>query len=137
MVRAYSIDLRECVVRFVLVGNSCYETSRRFATSPSFVINIMELWRQTGSVKPRKRGSKRLGKLAPHREFILARVAERPDVTMLELAAELKARSVTVDPASLSHFLIRNGLSYKKPVWQAKPGVPDLQAVCEEWKGKW
>ena len=114
MVKAYSTDLRERVVRFVEAGNSCHEASRHFATSPSFVINLMELWRQTGSLEPRKQGSRRPGKLAPHREFILARVSETPDVTMPELAAQLKERGVTVDPASLSHFLIRNGLSFKK-----------------------
>jgi transposase len=30
MVKAYSIDLRERVVRFVEAGNSCHEASRRF-----------------------------------------------------------------------------------------------------------
>ena len=114
MVKAYSTDLRERVVRFVEAGNSCHEASRHFATSPSFVINLMELWRQTGSLEPRKQGSRRPGKLAPHREFILARFQETPDVTMPELAAQLKERGVSVDPSSLSHFLIRNGLSYKK-----------------------
>jgi transposase len=83
-------------------------------TSPSFVINLMDLWRETGSLQPRKQGSQRPGKLAPHREFILAQVAGTPDVTMPELAARLKERGVTVDPASLSHFLLRCGLSYKK-----------------------
>jgi transposase len=114
MVKAYSIDLRERVLRFVEAGHSCHEASRHFSTSPSFVINLMDLWRQTGSLKPRKQGSRRPGKLAPHREFILAQVAATPDVTMPELAAMLKELSVTVDPASLSHFLLRNGLSYKK-----------------------
>lgn len=114
MVKAYSIDLRERVVRFVEAGNSCHEASRRFLTSPSFVINLMGLWRGTGSVQPRKQGSQRPGKLAPHREFILAQVARTPDVTMPELAAKLKERGVTADPSSLSHFLLRNGFSYKK-----------------------
>lgn len=114
MARAYSIDLRGRVVRFVEAGNSCHAASRRFLTSPSFVINLVDLWRGTGSVQPRKQGSQRPGKLAPHREFLLARVAETPDVTMPELAAELKGRGLTVDPASISHFLLRCGLSYKK-----------------------
>jgi transposase len=114
MVKAYSTDLRERVLRFVEAGHSCHEASRHFLTSPSFVINLMDLWRQTGSLVPRKQGSRRPGKLAPHREFILAQVSATPDVTMPELAAKLKERGVSVDPASLSHFLLRNGLSYKK-----------------------
>ena len=40
---------------------------------------------------------------------------ETPDITMPELAAELEARhGVGVDPASLSRFLCKAGLSYKK-----------------------
>jgi transposase len=136
MARAYSIDLRERVVRFVEAGNTCHEASRRFLTSPSFVINLMDLWRGTGSVHPRKQGSQRPGKLAPHREFILARVQETPDMTMPELAAELKGRGLTVDPASLSHFLLRNGLSYKKTVLASETRRPDVRAAREEWKDR-
>src|SRR5271156_52778 len=53
--------------------------------------------------------------LDPHRVFILRRVAEKDDISMPELAGELQAASgVRADPASLSRWLIRNGLSFKK-----------------------
>jgi transposase len=136
MVKAYSIDLRARVVRFVEAGNSCHEASRRVLTSPSFVINLMDLWRQTGSLQPRKQGSQRPGKLAPHREFILAQVTGTPDMTMPELPGELKGRGLTVDPASLSHFLLRNGLSYKKTVLASETRRADVRAAREEWKDR-
>jgi transposase len=42
-------------------------------------------------------------------------VREKPDITMPELAAELASlHNVEVDPASLSRFLRKAGLSYKK-----------------------
>jgi transposase len=46
-------------------------------------------------------------------------VAEKDDISMPELAGELHAASgVKADPASLSRWLIRNGLSFKN-VWPA------------------
>ena len=50
MVKAYSSDLCERVMRFVETGNSCHEASRRFLTSTRFVINLMDLWRGTASL---------------------------------------------------------------------------------------
>ena len=110
-----SNDLRERVVAYVEAGHSCHEAAAQFATSVSFAVNLMKLWRETGQVEPRPRGGFRHGKLAPHRDFILAAVATRNDITMPELAAELvKAKGVKADPSSLSKFLIACGLSLKK-----------------------
>jgi len=55
------------------------------------------------------------GKLAGHRDFLIAQVEKRPDITMPELAAELEAeRGVKASPASLSRLLCRAGFTYKK-----------------------
>jgi len=68
-----------------------------------------------GAVAPKALGGWRHSKLDPHRVFILRRVAEKDDISMPELAGELHAASgVKADPASLSRWLIRNGLSLKK-----------------------
>ena len=110
-----SNDLRSRVVAYVEAGHSCHEAAAHFATSVSFVVNLMRLWRETGRVDPRPRGGFRHGKLAPHRDFILAAVAARNDITMPELAEELvKAIGVKADPSTLSKFLIACGLSFKK-----------------------
>jgi transposase len=110
-----SNDLRERVVAFVEAGHSRNEAAAHFATSVSFAVNLMKLWRETGSVEPRPRGGFRHGKLGPHKDFILATVAANSDITMPELAAELaKAKGVKADPSNLSKFLIASGLSFKK-----------------------
>jgi transposase len=110
-----SSDLRERVVAYVEAGHSCHEAADHFATSVSFAVNLMRLWRETGRVDPRPRGGFRHGKLAPHRDFILATIAARSDITMPELAEELlKAKGVKADPSNLSKFLIACGLSFKK-----------------------
>ena len=110
-----SIDLRSRLVAFVESGHSRHEAAARFKTSVSFAVNLMTLWRETGSVHPRARGGFRHGKLAPHKDFILSAIAECSDITMPELAAKLlRAKAVKVDPSRLSKFLIACGFSVKK-----------------------
>ena len=110
-----SNDLRLRLVAFIADGHSRREAAARFKTAASSAVNVMKLWKDTGSVEPRLRGGFRHGKLKPHREFILGVVAEQPDITMPELAEALRvAQGVKIDPSNLSKFLIGCGLSYKK-----------------------
>jgi transposase len=116
---AYSMDLRERVAAYVAAGHSRRAAGTHFSVSPSFVINLMTALRERGGLAPKPRGGRRHAKLEPHRAFILRRVAEKDDITMPELATELLAQSgVKADPASLSHWLIRNGLSFKKKAFR-------------------
>jgi transposase len=117
MPQPLSNDLRRRLVECVEEGHSRREAAARFKTAPSSVVNVLRLWKETGSVEPRPRGGFRHGKLKPHREFILGIVEKRPDITMPELAAELfAAKGVAIDPSNLSKFLIAQGLSFKKNV---------------------
>lgn len=110
-----SNDLRRRLVEYVEEGHSRREAAARLMTAPSSAVNVVRLWKETGSVDPRPRGGFRHGKLKPHRTFILGIVGKRPDITMPELAAELlAAKDVKIDPSNLSKFLIAQGLSFKK-----------------------
>lgn len=110
-----SNDLRERVVAHVEAGHSCHEAAARFDTSVSFVVNLMALYRETGSVEPRPIGGKRHGKLDAAETFLLLSVARMPDITMPELAAALlEEEGIEVTPQSLSRWLIKKGLSFKK-----------------------
>ena len=73
--------------------------------SPSLVINLVAVWRETGSVEPRARGGGyRHSKLNEHRTFILSQVERQSDITMPKLAAVLaEAKGVDVDPSTLLH----------------------------------
>jgi len=83
--------------------------------SVSFAVNLMKAVRTRGSFEARPSGGRRHAKLEPHRSFLLAQVVEKADITMPELAAELAAATgETVDPASLSRWLIRAGYRLKK-----------------------
>src|SRR5271165_1802791 len=115
MPKAYSLDLRERVVAFVEEGRSRRAAATHFKVSVSFVVNLMKAVRTRGSFAPKPLGGRRHAKLEPHRTFLLARVTEKADITMPELAAELAAaRGEKADPASLSRWLIRAGYRFKK-----------------------
>jgi transposase len=115
MPHALSNDLRERVVRFVEAGHSCHEASRHFGTSVSFAVNLMALYRETGSVEHRAMGGKRHGKLDGVEAFLLRSVNRSPDMTLPELAAALSVeKGIEVCPQSLSRWLINKGFSFKK-----------------------
>ena len=116
MGRSYSLDLRKRVVAFVDGGRSRRGAAADLQVSPSFSVKLVARHRRTGTLEAQRQGRPPgTGKLAPHRDFLLGRVKETPDITMPELAAELEARhGVAVDPASLSRFLCKAGLTYKK-----------------------
>jgi transposase len=115
MPQALSTDLRRRLVECVEEGQSRRGAAARLKTAASTAVKIVKRWRETGSVEPRPRGGFRHGKLKPHREFIVAIVERRHDITMPELAAELlAAKGVKIDPSNLSKFLIAQGFSFKK-----------------------
>lgn len=115
MPKAYSLDLRERVARFVEAGQSRHAAAAHFQVSVSFVVNLMKTYYSSGRLAPKPGGGRRHAKLDPHRALLLACVAEKDDITMPELAAELAATTGTrADPASISRWLIRNGYRFKK-----------------------
>ena len=73
----------------------------------SFVVNLVKAFRVRGSLAPKPSGGRRHAKLEPHRAFLLEKVAEKADITMPELAAELAA-------ATCERWLIRIGYRFKK-----------------------
>jgi transposase len=115
MPKAYSLDLRERIAKFVGSGRSRHAAAAHFQVSVSFVVNLMKAFTTSGQLEAKPRGGRRHAKLDPHRDFLIARVTEKADITMPELAADLVAATGTaVEPASLSRFLIRNGYRFKK-----------------------
>lgn len=140
MTRSYSLDLRERVARFVDDGASRHAAAARFGVSVSFVVKLIAGFRRTGSLMAKPEGGWRYSKLDPHRNFLTRRVAEKDDITMPELAAELAALGTMVDPSSISRWLIRNGYRFKKnasgqragPARRGRRAGPVGQAAAED-----
>src|SRR5262245_46376254 len=101
MARPYSLDLRECVVGAVAAGATCREVAALFDIAVSSVVKWSSRKRSTGSAAPKPMGGRRFHKLEAERGWLLERIAEKPDVTMRELAAELAERGIVVSHVSV------------------------------------
>lgn len=130
MGKSTSSDLRHRMVRGIEAGKSRRAVAAQFEVAPSTAVRVMSRYEATGSIEPAKQGRPPgSGKLGPHREFLLAQVDRKPDITMPELAAVLEAeRDLKVDPSNLSKFLIAQGYSYKKNASGQGARTPRRQA---------
>src|SRR5215467_14032342 len=116
MGKPYSIDLRERVQAAVEGRQWRRAAARRYEVSASFAVKLVERVSSTGSAEPARQGRPPGGgKLAPYLTALLEWVEAKPDITMPELAAKLKAeKALTAHPASLSRALLKAGLTFKK-----------------------
>jgi transposase len=113
MPKSYSGDLRERVIEAVATGASRREAANRFEVSPSTAVKWLQRWRDKKSAAPRPRG----GSVSPLEELaerILALVAQRPDLTLLETVAELRKRRIRTSRSALSRFFYRHDITVKK-----------------------
>ena len=85
--KAYGIDLRERVVRFVRDGGSKLEAARRFSLARQTVYNFLAM-EEKGSLEPKKSWG-HWRKLDPDklREYVKA----HPDATLMEMKKALGA----------------------------------------------
>jgi transposase len=134
MTRAYSIDLRERVVASMAGGRSARATAALFGVSVASVVKWSQRRRLTGSVAPGKIGGHRKPVLLPERDWLHARLAAAPDLTLRGLLAELHERGVKASYGALWLFLAREGVTFKKkPVRQrAGSSVDRAQAGAVE-----
>jgi transposase len=109
-----SLDLRARVVAAAAGGQTCRQIAKVFSMAPSTVSNWTRRLRETGSAAALPMGGKRPFSLAQHRDWVLGRMTERPDLTLAELKAELKDRGVMVSVFAIWHFLKHQGVSFKK-----------------------
>jgi transposase len=114
MGRPYSLDLRERVVAAMAGGMSGQQASYHFSIGESSALRWARRARETGSPKAKPMGGKRPFVLEAHRHWIIARLTEKPDLTLRALAAELKARGAKGSAFAVWSIVADTGLSFKK-----------------------
>ena len=114
MTRPYSEDLRERVVRVVESGTSRNAAAKQFYVSVSFVVKLMQRWKQRGTIKADKYGGWKKSKLAAHADRIRSLVKENCDITIDELCVLLAAEGIEAKRSTLGDFLLAQGLNRKK-----------------------
>jgi transposase len=110
MARPYSQDLRDRVVGSVTAGRSCRATAALFGVSVASVVKWSQRFRATGSAAAYKMGGWRQLLLKSEREWLLARIAEKPDLTLREMVAELAARGTPASYGAVWRFFAREGI---------------------------
>ena len=134
MARAYSLDLRERVVAAVEAGQSCRVVARTFVVSVASVVKWSQRYRTSGSAAAGRVGGRRGYAVAREREWLLARIAEKPDLTLRALLLELKDRGMVVSYYALWHFLQHEGITFKKSLYASEQDRPDVRRRRERWK---
>src|SRR5215211_7543411 len=114
MPRPYSQDLRDRVVASVAGGRSRRATATIFGVSVATVVRWTQRFRTTGSAAALAMGGRRPYRLASRRDWLLARIAEKPDLTLRAIMAELAAEGVKVSYGALWAFFAREGITFKK-----------------------
>ena len=117
MSNAASEDLRRRVVQTYLAGEGTYEQiARRFAVGPASVDRWLNAYRARGSYAPKPHGGGKRPKIDAEGMALLAKlVAERPDITLAELASEYAERRETkVALSIMCRALQKLGLGRKK-----------------------
>jgi transposase len=114
--KATSIDLRKrIVVARTDDGQSMGEIARRFKISKGTVQNILERWRDDGTVKPRPRLAGRKPAFSPEeRQRLVRQVEAHPDATLAELR---KGNGKEVSLVCLHRTLRQLGFTRKKKLY--------------------
>ena len=98
MARAYSLDLRGaggwgCG----RAGQTCRSVAKTFMVSVASVVKWSQRQRAVGSPAALKMGGHRPYLVARERDWVLARIAEKPDLTLRALLKELADRGLVVE----------------------------------------
>jgi putative transposase len=113
--RPLSQDLRIRFCRALDRGLSARGAAALLEVSPATGVRWAKAWRMTGSVEPGKVGGHMRPLLEGEREWLLARIEQKKDLTLHELLAELRdERNVVVCCDTLWRYLKRLGKTFKK-----------------------
>ena len=136
MARAYSLDLRERVVAAAASGQSCRSVAKTFMVSVASVVKWSQRQRALGSPAALRMGGRRPYLVARERDWVLSRIAEKPDLTLRALLKELADRGLVVSYYALWHFLQHEGVTFKKSLRASEQDRPDVARRREQWRAR-
>jgi transposase len=97
----------------VEAGASRHEAAEHFGVSVSSVVKWMQRWNESRSAAPKPRGGS-VSPLERQAERVVAVIADQPDLTLEEAAAELRRYRIRTSRSSLSRFFHRHDITLKK-----------------------
>jgi transposase len=130
MARPYSKDLRDRVVISVSGGRTCRATALLFGVSVASVVKWSQRYRSTGTAAAKPMGGHRRRILLAERDWLLGRIAEKPDLTLRAVLAELAVRGRVVSYGALWSFFASEGITFKKKPARQRAGSPRRGAAA-------
>ena len=115
-------------------GRTCRATAALFGVSVSSVVKWCQRFRATGNVAAYWMGGHRPRVLAAEREWLLARLAEKPDLTLRALVAEMIDRGIPASYGAVWRLLKAEGITVKKSLFAAEQDRPDVARRRVRWK---
>jgi transposase len=123
MPRAYSLDLRQRAVALVAAGQSRRAVAQLLALGEATVIRWMRQQTTTGHCAAKPMGGARHAVLLHERDWLLARIAAAPDLTISALRSELAERGTKVSRDAVWRFLGKERLTFKKKPARRRAGA--------------
>jgi transposase len=114
---------------------TCAEAAELYSVSESSAIKWARRKRETGSAAALRQGGRKPRKLEDHRDWLLARLDEKADLTLAALREELhqqQGAKVCID--TLWRFLKACGKSFKKTLRAAEQDRPDIARRRYWWR---
>ena len=103
-------------------GRSCRATAGLFGVSVASVVKWSQRFRASGSAAAKPMGGHRRRILLGERDWLLARIAEKPDLTLRAVLAELAARGRVVSYGAVWAFFASEGITFKKKPARQRAG---------------
>src|SRR5215468_3137200 len=133
--RPYSQDLRDRVLGSVASGRTCRATAALFGVSVASVVKWSQRWRASGSAAAKQAGGWRQLRLQREREWLLARIAEKPDLTLRAMVAELAERGTPASYGAVWRFFKNaKGSVLKKSLHASEQDRADIARRRAQWK---
>ena len=138
MTRAYSIDLRERVVKAANKCGSARAAGRRFRVGASTATRWVRMWRMTGELEPGKQGCKSKSVLDGNERYLLGLLEDKVDMTLDEVRKQLCAdHGVRVTVPTIWLFFRKRRITFKKKTGHAEEQErPDVLAKRLEWRSE-
>jgi transposase len=116
MAKSLSEDLRRRLIAAVEAGMSRRAAAERFGVSASSAVRWVGAWRQSGAAYGKRQGGdRRSQRIEAFAAVILAAVAKKVDITLIELAELLRTKhGAAFAPSTLWRFLDRHSMTLKK-----------------------
>lgn len=115
MPKSLSLDLRTRIAAAVVAGEPVRSVAARFQVSAASAVRLGQKQRAGADLTPAKRGGPRPSPItAAVADWLRARLADKPDLTMRALASDLREQGTPVTHDTVWLFVRRAGLTVKK-----------------------